>query len=324
MVIAKFGGTSVGSPEALDRVRAIVKQRRTSPVVVVSATSGVTDALLAAAAQASRRRRTDAETIVADLRRRHASVLETLAGPSARDAATAELETLWARLQALLRRTEAEGACAPNRQDAIVSTGELASSRVLVDVLRHGGVPAVWVDARRIVVTDDAHTAAVPDVEATGLNARRTIATILAARRVPVLGGFIGATPGGATTTLGRGGSDWSASLLGACLGAREIQIWTDVDGVYSADPRRDARARVFERLSFREAEQLARAGAKVLHPETIAPAEAAGIPVRVLNTFNPGGPGTLITGEGAGAHRAVSSVTWPLLAGVRGREATA
>jgi len=324
MVITKFGGTSVGTVEALVRVSAIVKRQRNPPVVVASALGGVTDALLAAAAHASRRQRREADAVVSDLRRRHQTILASLTGPAARDAATSELEAVWARLQALLRRAEAEGGCSPSRQDAIVSTGELASSRVIVDVLRHAGVPAVWVDARRIIVTDAAHTEAAPDLDATRQNARRVIAPLLAARRVPVLGGFIGSTPGGATTTLGRGGSDWSASILGACLEAREIQIWTDVDGVYSGDPRRDGRARFYDTLSFREAERLARAGAKVLHPATTAPAEAAGIPIRVLNTFNPDGSGTLISGDGGGAQRATAGLAWPLVVDFGGRGVTA
>jgi aspartate kinase len=177
-------------------------------------------------------------------------------------------------------------------------------------LLTDAGVQSRWVDAREVVRTDDAHGAAVPDVTAT----RRCVDTIvrpwLARDRVVVLGGFVGSAPGGATTTLGRGGSDYSAALLGACLSAEEIQIWTDVDGVLTADPRLVADARSIPRLSYESAYELARFGAKVLHPGTIAPAAARRIPVRVLNARRPAARGTVIAATGMDNGDLVTAVT--------------
>lgn len=322
MVIAKFGGTSVGTPEAVARACAIVADQRQQTVVVVSALGGITDDLLAAARHAARQDRRAASGVTDDLRRRHDAVVDRLAAPDDRETARAELEAIWARLDALLRRAEAERDCPSARTDAILASGELASSRLIGHALRGAGVAAAWVDARHVLVTDASFGRAVPDLPATRRNAVRIFGPLLAAGRVPVVGGFVGATPAGETTTIGRGGSDWSAAIFGACLEASEIQIWTDVDGVYSADPRTDSRARRFARLTFHEAERLARAGAKVLHPETIAPARAAGIPVRVLSSFDPAAPGTVISEPGA--FPAIPALAWPLVHGVGGREVTA
>src|SRR5204862_4046443 len=161
------------------------------------------------------------------------------------------------------------------------------------------GIPAMWVDARQVAVTDAEHTAAVPDLEATRDRAREVLGRASAAGQVAVLGGFIGATPRGVTTTLGRGGSDYSAAIVGAAVDAREIQIWTDVDGMLTADPRIVESPRLVRRLSFAEASELAYFGAKVLHPSTILPAVAKNIPVRILNSRRPEVAGTMITGEG-------------------------
>ena len=166
--------------------------------------------------------------------------------------------------------------------------GELASSRIVAAALASVKIPAVWIDARAVLVTDAEHTGAVPDMDATCARSRDLIGAELAAGRVPVLGGFIGATEGGVTTTLGRGGSDYSAAIFGACLDMDEIQIWTDVDGMLTADPRVVAEPRLVPQLSFAEASELAYFGAKVLHHSTILPAVAKNIPVRILNSRRP------------------------------------
>jgi aspartate kinase len=183
------------------------------------------------------------------------------------------------------------------------------SSRILAAAIEHGGVPSSWVDARRAIVTDGAHTAAAPLAPETREAVAREIVPRVAEGRVPVVGGFIGATPQGVTTTLGRGGSDYSAAIIGAALDAREIQIWTDVDGMLTADPRVVASPQVVRHLSFGEASELAYFGAKVLHPSTILPAVAQDIPVRILNSLRREGCGTMITADPPPADRPLAAV---------------
>jgi aspartate kinase len=183
----------------------------------------------------------------------------------------------------------------PADHDMIVATGELASSRIVAVAFEEQSLPALWVDAREVLVTDGEHTIAAPDMDATCRKAAEHIAPVTARQQIAVLGGFIASTTSGATTTLGRGGSDYSAAIFGACLGVGEIQIWTDVDGMLTADPRVVPAPRVVPHLSFAEASELAYFGAKVLHPATILPAVTKNIPVRILNSRQPQSPGTLI-----------------------------
>ena len=189
----------------------------------------------------------------------------------------------------------------PRSADAIVAFGELASSRIVAAAQEDAGIPARFVDARKVLVTDAAHGAAQPDRPATEERLGSLVRPLVDGGVVPVLGGFIGSTAGGLTTTLGRGGSDYSAALFGAALAAEEIQIWTDVDGMLTADPRVVGAPRVVPRLSFDEASELAYFGAKVLHPSTILPAVGLGIPVRILNSHRPEAKGTLITAQADG-----------------------
>jgi aspartate kinase len=192
----------------------------------------------------------------------------------------------------------------PRTLDVVASAGELLSSRMVAAALDAAGVPAEWVDARSAIVTDDEHTRATPLTRQTNEALVITMVPVLDAGRVPVVGGFVGATLDGHTSTLGRGGSDYSGALVGAGIGAEEIQIWTDVDGMLSADPRIVRSARLVAQLSFAEAAELAYFGAKVLHPSTILPAVERNIPVRILNSSKPEGTGTLITAIGSvGAH---------------------
>jgi aspartate kinase len=224
--------------------------------------------------------------------------------------------TLWPEIVAHLRelRTLLDGAAilrsaSPAARDAIASVGELASSRMVAAALDEAGIEAAWVDPRRALVTDEQHMCAGPIAEPTAHAVNREIVPALRAGRVVVMGGFVGATVSGVTTTLGRGGSDYSAAILGAMLDAREIQIWTDVDGMLTADPRVVDDPYVVSRLSFAEASELAYFGAKVLHPSTILPAVAKNIPVRILNSRRPGKPGTLITAESASGDRPFAAV---------------
>ncbi len=297
-LVMKFGGTSVADAGAIARVADIVTRARSESagpvVVVVSAMGGLTDRLLALAAAAELR--TVPHVTVDALWDRHVEALRTLvpAGPAV--ALERDLAAHFSDLRALLESAAILRHASPGALDAIASTGELASSRIVAAALEAAGLPAAWVDARTAIVTDAQHTAASPLHEPTRGAVAATITPVLADGRIVVLGGFVGATAAGVTTTLGRGGSDYSAAILGSALDAREIQIWTDVDGMLTADPRVVSTARVVPHLSFGEASELAYFGAKVLHPATILPAIAQGIPVRILNSRRPSAPGTLIT----------------------------
>jgi aspartate kinase len=186
----------------------------------------------------------------------------------------------------------------PRTLDVVAAAGELLSSRIVASALNGAGVPSEWVDARRAIITTSDHTRAVPLPAETDAALRSSVLTVIEAGRVPVLGGFVGSTIEGHTTTLGRGGSDYSGAIVGAGIGAREIQIWTDVDGMLTADPRVIAKPRLVPQLSFAEASELAYFGAKVLHPSTILPAVERNIPVRILNSRKADAAGTMITAE--------------------------
>jgi aspartate kinase len=306
MRVLKFGGTSVADAAAIERLVAIVNSRAGARTVVVSALGGVTDRLIAVAELAAHDR-TAARAALDEVVARHLGVAASLREPG-------PLEPM---LRGIARGAEntvdaiaAAGKASPPLLDKLVAAGELWSSRLVAAFLADGGVRTQWVDARHVVRTDGRHRHATPDLTATDDAVRRHVRPALALERVVVIGGFIGAGPDGATTTLGRGGSDYSAALLGACLLVDEIEIWTDVDGVFSADPRLVERARVLSALSYEDAEILATFGAKVLHPKTIEPAAALDIPVRVLNSRRPGEPGTRIdaTGSPDAGYAAVAS----------------
>ncbi len=312
-IVMKFGGTSVADADAIARVVGIVKAARSSsglpPVVIVSAMSGVTDRLIELTEGAERRRDAHVLNGVADLSRRHFEALERLLPPEAARDALTEIGAYLDDLRALLKATGILRAASPSAHDAIVCTGELMNSRILAAALEHAGVATSWVDARRAIVTDGAHMGAAPLAEETRQAVAREIVPRVAEGRVPVLGGFVGATVQGVTTTLGRGGSDYSAAIVGAALDAREIQIWTDVDGMLTADPRVVAAPRVVPHLSFGEASELAYFGAKVLHPSTILPAVAKDIPVRILNSRRTEGSGTMISAEPPPVDRPLAAV---------------
>jgi aspartate kinase len=269
------------------------------PIVVVSALAGVTDLLERAIACARSGERDALETILADLGRRHRwAVSGCVEDPSRRHDLGLEVDALFEDLRQLLRSVRILGEGTPRSSDTLLAFGEILSSRIVAAGFSDLGIPVRLVDAREVIVTDAAFGRAEPDLDAVASRGRALLAGPLAAGQVPLLGGFFGATPDGRTTTLGRGGSDTSAAVIGAALGADEIEIWTDVDGLMTADPRRVPTARPRASVSFAEAAELAYYGAKVLHPASIAPAVRSGIPVRVLCAQRPSGTGTVILKE--------------------------
>ena len=296
MIVMKFGGTSVKDAEAVSRLARIVARERRPRLVVVSALSGVTDALLDVARLAEAGDGVGVLQAVRGLHRRHEEMAAIVRATERRASLLAVTDVLFDELTAIVRALAVVEEVSPRSRDAIVAFGELASSRIAAAALEDAGLPARWLDARAVLVTDAQHGAAAPDRAATDESLRALVRPLLAEGLVPVVGGFVGATAAGLTTTLGRGGSDYSAALFGAGLAADEIQIWTDVDGMLTADPRVIAEPRVVPRLSFDEASELAYFGAKVLHPSTILPAVQLGIPVRILNSHRPEAPGTLVT----------------------------
>jgi aspartate kinase len=300
VIVMKFGGTSVQDRAALSQVVEIVAREKRPRLVVASALARVTDALLELARFAERREPAQAASGVRALRARHEELAGIVRSPERRATLLVALDAAFGELAALVGALAVVGEVSARSQDAIVATGELASSRILAAALEDAGQASHWLDPRELLVTDAAHGAALPDRAATGERLRARALPELEAGRVVVTGGFVGATASGLTTTLGRGGSDYSAALFGAGLAVQEIQIWTDVDGMLTADPRVVAAPRVVARLSFDEASELAYFGAKVLHPSTILPAVGSGIPVRILNSQRPQADGTWIARESA------------------------
>jgi aspartate kinase len=298
VIVCKFGGTSVGDAEAIARTATIIAGRRArQPVVVVSALGGTTNQLLQIAEQSAKGQLIGALRAVEGLRDRHLSQTQALLPGTAADDVCNELSAMFDELAHLAEALRTLGDLTPRSLDAIASLGEQLSSVLVVAAFRQHGLPAEHLDAREVMITDASFTRAEPQTEAIGEAAQRLVMPLVRAGKIPVMGGFIGSSLGsGITTTLGRGGSDYSASLVGAALQAEAIEIWTDVDGMLTADPRVVQGARLIERIGFEEASELASFGAKVLHPNTIAPAVMRGIPVWVLNSRKPEGTGTLIT----------------------------
>jgi aspartate kinase len=297
IVVMKFGGTSVENPAAIARTAEIVAGRRArgqSPVVVVSALARVTDQLLAAARFASRSERASALEIAAALRLRHQQTAIALL-PSGSEF-FAWLDSEFDSLDELLRGVSAVGELTPRTTDLIVSYGERLSSRLIAEYFDSRGLDGAHVDARLCIITDSQFGRALPLPEKIEPAAAQHLRPHLESNRTPVLGGFIATNTDGATTTLGRGGSDYTAALLGDALRAGSIEIWTDVDGIMTADPRICPDALRVRHISFEEAAELAYFGAKVLHPATILPAVQKNIPVWVLNSKHPASDGTRIT----------------------------
>jgi aspartate kinase len=311
--VMKFGGSSVGNAECIRRAAEIVARaaRERSVVAVVSAMGGVTNHLIEAA-QASALGDMSAAGNLADiLRQQHQEAIETLIGEGNKRAQLAdELKEIIEEVTSLCRGTALLRELTPRTLDAISSAGERLSARLLASALRELGLNATAVEATELIVTDNHSGRAEPLMSETRERANARLAPLLAERSVPVVTGFIGATVEGKLTTLGRGGSDYSATILGAALDATEIIIWTDVDGVLTADPGLVPEARTLKEISYNEAAELAYFGAKVLHPKTLRPVSEAGIPVWIRNSFLPEQNGTKITATGHPTKRGVKAIT--------------
>lgn len=302
MIVMKFGGSSVESAVAIERVAGIVRSRLAEqPVVVVSAMGKTTNRLLAAAELAAAGRREAAQEGLDSL------LAFTLAEADSSLRGTIELH--FQELGAFLDELTQIGEFPAQYVDLISSYGERLSSRIVAVAFERLGMPAVHVDAREVLITDRRHTQAAPLYARTYAKCEKIVAPLAALGKVVVLGGFIGSTQDGFTTTLGRGGSDFSAAIFGAGIGAREIQIWTDVDGMLTCDPRILPGGHRVKVISFAEAAELAYFGAKVLHPATVVPAVEKNIPVLILNSRNPSSEGTRIVAERVPCANVVKSI---------------
>lgn len=314
MITMKFGGTSVGSVEAIARAAAIVaaeRERDPQLAVIVSAMSGVTDMLIDTVRRAVASDKWGYLSLSREIRDKHVDAINLLmkAGPR-RDAVIQRVHALLDKHVELCEAINTLGEATPRITDAIVSFGERLSSRVLAAVLQEQGIESQAFDAGEFLITNNQYQNADPLWEPTEKRIREKLKPIIESGVVPVLTGFIGATPDGSITTLGRGGSDFSAAVFAAYLDSDELVIWTDVDGVMTTDPRIDKRAQVLPYVSYTEVGELAYYGAKVLHPKTVQPIIAKKIPLRVRNTFNLDAPGTLIGDEAQPSNTIIKAVT--------------
>jgi aspartate kinase len=309
MIVMKFGGTSVESAAAIERVASIVKSRaRLKPIVVVSAMGKTTNKLLAIASAAIHGKREDYIRQLHDLRDFHSREARQVVPLSHRAQLDRTLDDHFQEMTELVKGIAILGELTPRSIDAISSYGERLSSYIVSLAFEHFGLPAVHLDSRRVIVTDHRHTQAAPLFTET----YRRLAEIvppLARHKVVVMGGFIASTEEGVTTTLGRGGSDFTASIVGAGVNAAEIQIWTDVDGMLTADPTILPGGHRVKTISFAEAAELAYFGAKVLHPSTVIPAIERNIPVLILNSRRPDVEGTRIVSETVHCSNVVKSI---------------
>ena len=296
MIIMKFGGTSVGDADAVGRVCRIVGHETRPRIVVVSALSGVTDQLLELAAAAGGGDDSRLPRMVDCVRERHTALAAAVVDTGRRQPLLDDIATTCRELGALVHAVAVLHELSPRSADAIAAFGETLSARLVAAALASAGVEAVPIDPTDVLITDSQHGCAQPLMTPTTRRLDDVVRPLTDAACVPVIGGYVGVSTDGVTTTLGRGGSDYSAAIFGAALGAAEIQIWTDVDGMLTADPRVVTGARLVPHLSYGEASELAYFGAKVLHPATIQPAVERQIPVRILNARHPDRPGTAIT----------------------------
>ena len=301
-IIMKFGGTSVGSAAALEKVIEIVRradQAGHAVVIVASAMSGVTNLLIEAAQQAEAGDETSARRVRQEIEQKHRQTMTTFLGQTPEyQTVLAEIDAFLAEFELLCHGIHVLGELTPRALDVISGLGERMSVRQIAAILRSRQLAATAVDATDLIVTDGRHGAASPLVEETARQTQAGLAPLLERGQIPVVTGFIAATTEGIQTTLGRSGSDYSATIIGRALAADEIWIWTDVNGVMTTDPRLVPQAHTVPQLSYAEVGELAYFGAKVLHPQAIRPARRAEIPVRILNTFQPDHPGTLINNQ--------------------------
>jgi aspartate kinase len=313
MIVMKFGGTSVEHAQAIRNVANIViRYRDRKPLVVSSACAGVTNALLALARSSQSAGRDKALDQAEQIRVRHRKIAHDLFSGDVLFTVQSQIDAMVDDLCDIVKSISILGELTDRSRDVFAGFGERLSTLLLTHCLKQEGVPAVLLPAGDIMVTSADYTRAVPRFDLINANAKSVIAPMLEAGQVVVTQGFIGATVDGIPTTIGRGGSDYSAAIFGAALDVEEIQIWTDVDGVMTSDPSLIKDARVLEEMTFQEAAELAYFGAKVLHPATIQPAVAKNIPVRVLNSRRPDVPGTVIVRDST-THRAggVTSIAY-------------
>lgn len=298
ITVVKFGGTSIQDALAFERVAQIVKDKNSSPLIVVaSAMSGVTDALIASFHGVSTQGIQASARSLEEHFARHLEVGQNLS-PVRFARLQSLIEISRDEIVELLTRAASNGVVDLRVHDAIVSHGERLAANLLALVLEEHEMPAQYIDARTCVITNNEHGNAAPLLAELQQKTCTELLPLLDQKRIPVLGGFIGSTTDGVTTTLGRGSSDYSATLIGAAVHAREIEIWTDVDGIQTADPRIVQATRTVPHVSYTEAAQLAKLGARVMHPKMIEPVIAQGIPIRILNSHAPQQPGTLISAE--------------------------
>jgi aspartate kinase len=296
MIVMKFGGTSVEDAQAIQRVAQIVRGRvKRKPLVVVSAMAGVTDSLVRMSNAAAEAGLEPALAELAKVRQRHFDAANQLVSGQSLANLLHEFEANFQSLETLLRGVSAIGELSPRTTDLVLSYGEVLSSMLVAAALQECGLPAVHVDSRSVIVTDATYTSAQPLFSEIERRLSADVAPLVAKARVPVMGGFIAATQEGETTTLGRGGSDYSAAIIGAALSAAAIEIWTDVEGMLTTDPRLCSDAQRIRTISFDEAAELAYFGAKVLHPATLLPAVQRDIPVYILNSRKPRSSGTCV-----------------------------
>jgi len=311
--VMKFGGTSVGDASCIARVAEIVaKASRVGPlVVVVSAMSGVTNRLIEAATCSETGDRERATELLEILREQHFEALKILIqNPETRNLIALGIEELLREAQRLCEGTALIHELTVRTLDSVSSLGERLSAPLVAGALSERGVRGEAIEATGLIVTDSYHGAAEPLMEPTQIRCEARLRPLLQQGIVPVVTGFIGATAEGVLTTLGRGGSDYSATILGGALDADEVIIWTDVNGVLTADPRLVPDARTIPEISYREAAELAHFGAKVLHPKTLRAVTQSGIPVWIRNTFEPEHPGTKITPQGRSSSAGVKALT--------------
>jgi len=298
VIVIKFGGTSVGDSDRVANAIEIVAERRhLKPIVVVSALAGVTNDLVDASEAAREQKPERVREIIANVRQRHEDVALRLVQQKSDflESFIRQLDKQIEEIDTILRGIALLGEITPRARDKVMSIGEKLSSVLFAYTMMMRALPGEHVHSEEVIWTNEDFGGAMPLMEVTREHAQRVLMPLLERNRIPVMGGFIGRTTSGATTTLGRNGSDYSAAIVGAALDADEVQIWTDVDGLLTCDPRLVPSARVIDRLSFDEAAELAQFGAK-LHPRTLEPAVRANVPIRVLNTHNPASSGTLIT----------------------------
>jgi len=314
LLVLKFGGTSVADLDRIRNVAAHVKREHDSGhacAVVVSAMAGVTDALTKGARSAAAGDDQTYRAVAADLRVRHYRAVDELLDPNGERAPLlATVDEYLDEFAMFCRSVHVLGEVTPRAMDAITSLGERINARILAALLRQKGARSEAVDATEMIVTDDKYQNAAPLMDPTRERIAARLSPLLDEGGIPIVTGFIGATADGITTTLGRGGSDYSAAILGDCLDADEVWLWTDVDGVMTTDPRLVPEARVLPVLSYNEVSELAYFGAKVVHPRTIRPVVERGIPLWVKNTFNPSHPGTRINRETEPSPSTVKAVT--------------